>query len=158
MTVQARQTPGLDTLDATSRRLLPVLRHLLGSVQDNAHAGWQTAYAVSVEVWGEARGLAIAYRAQKFLAALLRSRAAPLGYSDPLCPDARRSLTGDEWCLLALLSHMKADDTPRARDMLATLTRGRVEAMVVRAALELCGALDGRATRSAGGPKLALVR
>jgi hypothetical protein len=158
MTVTLRQAPTPDTLDPVSRNLLPILRHLLCSLQAPDGVGWQTAYATAAEVWGEARGLAIAFRAQRFLSALLRSRPAPLDCADPLCPDGRLTLTGDECILLALLAHMRDDEPGAARDMLAALTGGRVEAGVVRAGLALCALLEGRRPAQGRAPRLAVVR
>lgn len=159
MTAPVRERPTPESLDPVSRGLLPVLRHFLSGLQQPGSTGWQTAFAIAVEVWGEGRGLAVAFRAQKFLAALLRSRPVPLRHADPLCPLARMTLTDDECLLLAFLLHMRDDETSRARDVLAALTGGRVEAAVVRTGLELCGVLDGgRAARSGVTPRLAVVR
>jgi hypothetical protein len=160
MTLTARFKPSPDSLDPVSRSLLPVLRHLLQSLQCSGSDGWQTAYATAAEVWGEGRGLAIAFRSQRFLAALLRSRPGPLRHADALCPDARRTLTDDECILLALLAHMRDDEAAAARDMLAALTGGRIEASVVRTGLELCGLLGGTGAASRGRrkPRLEVVR
>jgi len=140
-----RLRPRLEDLLPVEQRLLPVLRHFLCSLQGDAPRAWQLAYGTAAEVWGEARGLAIAHRAQAFLSALLNSRPVPLRHADPLCPEARLQLTEDEHALLALLMHMRADETAPARNWLANLTGGRVEAAVVHTALDLCVVLDGRA-------------
>lgn len=159
MTISARKRPSPQSLDPVSRNLLPILRHFLTGLQEPASTGWQNAYGIAAEVWGEGRGLAVAFRAQKFLAALLRSRSVPLRHADPLCPEDRLTLTDDECLLLALLSHMRDDETAQARDMLAALTCGRVEAAVVRTGLELCGILDGGAAASSrGAPRLTVVQ
>ncbi|MBF9052518.1 hypothetical protein GTA62_21155 [Roseobacter sp. HKCCD9010] len=159
MMAHLRKKPTPDALDPVSRSLLPVLRYFLLGLQDTGHAGWQTAFGTAVEIWGEARGLAIAHRAQLFLSALLNSRPVPLSHSDPFCPEARLSLTDDECVLLALLSHMRDDEAPAARDMLAALTGGRIEAAVVRTGLDLCAVLDGThgAQRGKGAPRLSVV-
>ncbi|MEM7721096.1 MAG: hypothetical protein AAF376_01870 [Pseudomonadota bacterium] len=159
MTASRRQKPTLETLDPVSRTLLPVLRYFLCGLQQPGHRGWQTGFLVAAEIWGEARGLAIAHRTQVFLSALLNSRPVPLLHSDPLCPEDRRNLTDDECVLLALLSHMRDDQARPARDMIAALTGGRVEAAIVRSGLDLCSVLDGThgAQRVKGPPQLSVV-
>jgi len=160
MSAQPKSQLTPDTLDPVSRALLPVLRYLLCSLQQSGHLGWQTAFKVSTEVWGEARGLAIAFRAQTFLSALLNSRSVPLVHANPFCPEDRLTLTEDECVLLALLCHMRDDETRSARDILAALTGGRVEAAVVRTGLHLCAVLDGTPVdlRKDTTPRLAVVR
>lgn len=159
MTAQHCIRPTLDDLDPVSRRLLPVLRHLLSDLQGNVPGAWRLGYATAVEVWGEPRGLVIAHRAQEFLSAVLSSRPVPFRHADPLCPVGRLCLSDDECVLLALLTHMRADEAGSARDMIAALTGGRIEAAVVRTGLALSAVLDsphGRA-RSRARPRLAAV-
>ncbi|MFW5654885.1 MAG: hypothetical protein ACOCYW_04465 [Roseicyclus sp.] len=149
-----------ETLDPVGQRLLPILRHFLRALQEGGSGAWQIGFAAAAEVWGEARGLAIAFRAQKFLAALLKSRPVPLRHADPLCPEARLTITEDEAVLLALLAQMRNDEPRRARDSIAALTGGRVEAAVVRTGLELCAILDGTpgARRGQAARPLSVVR
>lgn len=152
-----RPTP--ETLDPVSQRLLPIVRYFLSGLQDKGSTAWQVGFVASSEVWGEARGLAIAFRTQKFLSALLSSRPVPLRHADPFCPEDRLTLTDDECVLLALLTHMRDDEPKPARDMIAALTGGRVEAAVVRTGLDLCAVLDGThgARRGKATPILSVV-
>jgi len=160
MTVHHCIRPTLDDLDPVSRRLLPVLRHFLSNLQGNVPGAWRLGYATALEVWGEPRGLVIAHRAQDFLSAVLSSRPVPFRHADPLCPVARLCLSDDECVLLALLTHMRADEAGPARDMIAALTGGRIEAAVVRTGLDLSAVLDGPhgLARSRARPRLAAVR
>lgn len=133
----------VDALDPVSRNLLPVLRHFLLVLQGEKPQGWRQAYTIAAEIWGEARGLAIAHRAQAFLSALLQSRPGPIASADPLCLTARQDVTEDEQLVLMLLTYMRLDQTPLAREILASLTGGRIEAACVRTGLTLCAVLDG---------------
>ena len=145
--------------DPVSQRFLPVLRHILSNLQGDAPLSWRNAFTIAVEVWGEARGLAIAFRAEAFLSALLASRPVHLRVADPLNPEERAHLTEDEISLLALLTYMRADETPAARDRIAALTGGRVEPAVVRTGLDLArllGGPPGHAVRRKA-PRLAIV-
>lgn len=159
MTQPARHRPTPDTLDPVSQRLLPILRYFLSGLQEQGSTNWQNGFSVAAEVWGEARGLAIAYRTQRFVSALLNSRPVPIRAANPLCPEDALRITDDECLLLALLTHMRDDEPRPARDILASLTGGRVEAAVVRTGLDLCAVLDGThgARRGKGAPVLAVV-
>lgn len=159
MTQPARHRPTPETLDPVSQRLLPVLRYFLDGLQDQGSTSWQIGFSMSAEIWGEARGLTIAYRVQRFLSALLNSRPVPIRAADPLCLEDTGHITDDECLILALLTHMRDDEPRPARDILASLTGGRVEAAVVRTGLDLCAVLDGThgARRGKGTPVLAIV-
>ncbi len=124
------------------QRLLPILRYHLSALQGaDPHSSYR-AYEVAAQIWGEPRGLMIGHRAQAFIAALLQSRSVPVEHVDPLDADRRGGLTGDEALLLELITAMNADRTDEARDALARLTRGRMDAPVVRAGLSLAAVLD----------------
>lgn len=143
MTTLARRAFHPDQLDPVGRHLLPVLRYFLCALQGDKDNRWRIGYTAAAEVWGESRGLVIAHRAQNFIAALVHSRKERLLHTDPLSFDGCMDLTNDECLLMALLTHIRADEAPQARDILAILTQGHVEAEVVRSALSLCAVLDG---------------
>lgn len=136
----------VDTLDPTSRALLPVMRNVLNAYLSPETLGWRHALAAAVGTWGEPRGLAIANHVQSFLGAVLSSRPVPLIFADPMDLEARKQLTHDESILLALLTAMGREETPRARDLIARLTGGRVEAAIVRSGLSLVARLDPMGT------------
>ena len=150
MTAPGQPRPHPDMLDPVSRHLLPVLRYFLSALQSPDGQSWRFAYSAAAEIWGEARGLAVAHRTQNFLSALLKSRPVPLRHADPLCLEARAELTEDECLLMALLTRMRADETAQARDMLAALTGGRIAAAAVRTGLELSAVLDAPSGKRRG--------
>lgn len=151
---------GTGTLDPVSRNLLPILRHFVEALQTPSSAGWRVAYATAVEIWGEARGLAIAHRMQAFVAAVLQNRPVPLHCNPPPDIDARDTLTEDETLMIALLRHMRADQTASARMTVQALAAGRTPSAVVRAGLVLRDILDGpqQAPRAPIRARLSLVK
>lgn len=141
-------------LDPTCRALLPVLRHILTTLDLPASQAWRLAFSSAVHTWGEARGLALAHRTQNFVIALAGSRSAAFDYSDPLDPIERDQLTGDEKGILALLTGLRREQEHIALDALEALTGGRVEASVLRAGVELAQMLDPMGgDDSSGGPE-----
>ncbi|GAB5446150.1 hypothetical protein [Gymnodinialimonas sp.] len=150
----------VEALDPTSRALVPVLRNFVAAFLAPDSMGWRHAFAAAVGTWGEARGLALAHLCQEFVYALLQSRPVPLAFADPMDLDARATLTLDERTVLALLLAMSRDEPARARarDLIAKLTGGRVEAAVVRTGLALAARLDPVSDhRPVARPKLQLV-
>jgi hypothetical protein len=141
-TVKQDNLPSVDQLDVVNKGLLPVMRHFLNAFLRPDSLGWRTAMAAAVGTWGEARGLAIAYSMQAFLAAVLKGRPVPINYADPLDIVARTRLTADEIDLLALIASMRRDQTASARDIIARVTGGKVDAAIVRTGLQLAGMLD----------------
>lgn len=99
--------------------------------------------------WGAGRGLEIAHATQDFVAVLMMSRPVPLLLSEVGAPNNRT--VHDERAILSMISAMQTDDTPTARDEIASLTAGRVEAAVIRTGLALAALLDPM--KSAGGSK-----
>ena len=157
MTPHQNDVHGHDTLDRCGCRLLPILRHLLQDLTLGERGAAFRGYATAAELWGEGRGLAIAHRAHRFLDALLRSRGKPLDTTDPLGPAARGALTGDEALLMALIDQMRRDQTRGARNTLAVLAFGRVEAGVVQNGLSLASLLGDMPGPSARRPVLRVV-
>ncbi len=129
--------PNVTTLDPVNAAMLPILRYHLTALQGNDPLAWRHAFSVSVECWGEGRGLALAHRAQVFLSALLACRPVPLDITDPFNLDRRAFLTDDEQLLMHLISAMRKEDAPCARDILSLLSGGHVTAAVVQAGLSL---------------------
>lgn len=151
MTMTFTHRSRIESLDPVEQSLLPVFRYFLLSFQDNDGQGWRLAFSVAAETWGEARGLAIAHRAQTFLSALLQNRAVPFQSADPLCLKERAEVTKDEADLLALLSHMRADETGAARNILRNLVGERCHSATVKTGLQLCDILECRQQNRCNG-------
>lgn len=143
MTIHTRNLSGLDSLDPVSKRLLPILRHFLATLQGDSRDGWVVAYGSAVDIWGEGRGLAIAHRCTSFLSALLLSRPVPLDAIDPMCVARWQTVTEDEHAVLALLAAARDDNTAQARTLISDLTGGRVDARVVRSLVAFVALLGG---------------
>lgn len=149
----------LSDMDHETVALLPVLRHHLAALQGANPLSWRLAFSLAEQRWGEGLGLALAHRSQVFLSALLASRSVPLRCVDPLDIDHRHTLTSDEAVLMKALSAMRADDAPLAREMISSLTGGRVTAATVKAGLSLVHLLGSPLTsiRRPDAPKLRAV-
>ena len=150
----------LADLDPTARALLPVLRHVLVTLERPESQAWRLAFSSAARGWGEARGLALAYRAQSFVVMLSADRPQPLSYNDPLDPIDRDGLTTDELLILGLLTAFSRDDELAARAFLARLVAfGPAKEATLRAARDLADALDpmGPAPVSQHRPALRLV-
>lgn len=146
------------SLDSEQQALLPVLRHLLVALQGSDALSWRVAFQIAVERWGEGRGLALAHRAEVFLSAVLAARIVPFTLSDPMCLEDRRIVTEDEANILRLLSAMRSESTPKARDLLFDLTNGRPTAASVQAGLALATLLEGGQTAVIRRPAAPLLR
>jgi hypothetical protein len=157
MTLQHRIHPDIESLDVVSQRLLPILRHFLASMQGDSKDGWQVAFATAEEIWGEGHGLAIAHRTATFLSALLEARQLSLDVADPHCVTARLRLTEDEFAILTLLAHARADEPSAARDLIGHLTGGKIDARVIRTVVELTALLGGTPDRRRCNPRLRAV-
>ena len=123
--------------DPVNHAILPIFRYFLNAFLSPQTQGWRLGFATAVGTWGDARGLAIANAAQNFIAAVLRGRPVPIKYHDPLNLDQRTHTTTDEKELLAIIKHMRNDDTAQARDAISRLTHGQVKANIVREGLVL---------------------
>ncbi|MEJ6392156.1 hypothetical protein V8J82_02750 [Gymnodinialimonas sp. 2305UL16-5] len=130
----------IDMPSPTEQALLPVMRRFNDAFLRPERFGWRDAYALAAMTWGPSRGLAIAHAVQDFLAALMTSRPVPLRLADPAA--SIKPLGPDEQAVLRLLRAMQADEAPAARDEIALLTQGRIEAAVIRTGLELAAKLD----------------
>jgi len=117
--------------------LLSCLRHFLTSLSDPESQAWQTAYLTAAERWGETIGFGAAQAILKVVRATLDIRTAGLIFNDPLEIDARDYVTEDEYMLIAMLHHMRRDNTTKARTAVDALTHGRMDPYVIRAGLSL---------------------
>ncbi|NRB00991.1 MAG: hypothetical protein HRU32_14460 [Rhodobacteraceae bacterium] len=137
----------IDTLelDEFERGLLTVARHFFTSFETPAMQSWGHAFAVADERWGEALGLAVAYRLQKVIRAVLDARDHSICFHDPMTPASRDFATGDEVNLLFMLHHMRRDETGEARAAVMALCLDMMDPHVIRAGLAFadrfsCGA------------------
>ncbi|MBE1283364.1 MAG: hypothetical protein GJ676_08620 [Rhodobacteraceae bacterium] len=156
---ETRHLNDLD-IDEFESGLLAVARHFLSGVEDPGSHGWQRAFAVSVERWGEGRGLSIAFQLHKILLATEQCRATGMAFHDPLCLERRQRATEDEQALLEMLHYMRRDNTDAARDAVDRLTKGWRDPHVIRAGLAFAARFpsgQGRPQRAAGRPLLKVV-
>lgn len=141
--LQADTAPGTPVaeagLDGFEQGLLPIARHFLRCYEKPDCQGWQAAYTIAAERWGDAQGLPVAHQMRKILRATLDCRPTHFATNDPLCPKARERLTADELALLQMIHHMRRDRTAQARMALDHLTQGRRDPHVIQAALSLAG-------------------
>ncbi|MEM1273618.1 MAG: hypothetical protein AAGF88_07370 [Pseudomonadota bacterium] len=139
-----------DTLVA----LLPSLRLFVATGNREQDHLWRKAYTAASDVFGEARGLALAHRLQKALWAVMRARPVPLLVEiDPY----DTSLTNDEVLFLELISAMCEEHTSRAQDILAMLTYGTVDADAIRNGLSLAALVGGVPSSQKKRPILRVV-
>ncbi|NKX72185.1 hypothetical protein HGE74_08910 [Rhodobacteraceae bacterium R_SAG1] len=122
-------------LDPFEAGMLPVLRHLLTSLQVPESQAWQHAFQIAAERWGASFGLGVAQALVPVVARLHALRGQGVELHDPLDLDQRDRLSADEAALLLVLHHMRRDQTSQARDALADLLMGRMDADLIRAAL-----------------------
>jgi hypothetical protein len=134
--------PDVETLEAVNKAVLPIIRHHLDALQGDNPLAWRISFQLATERWGEARGLALAHRAQVFLSNILACRPVPMETSDPLDVDQREKMTQDERKLMDLMTAMRSDQIASARELLAHLTGGRVTAQAVNSALSFAMLLE----------------
>ncbi|MFW8594145.1 hypothetical protein [Cribrihabitans neustonicus] len=123
-------------LDAFETALLPLLRHFAASPRAPGSQAWHLAYQTAAERWGESFGLPLAHA----LAALVGRADALIGgltCHDALEPATRQRVTADEAAFLRMLHHMRRDRTPAARQAVAELAQGRMDAGLIRCGLSL---------------------
>lgn len=114
---------------------LPVIRHLVTSIQKPESHGWQKAYKIAAERWGETFGLSVAYSLAKVSQTILEARSDYLCINDPLDLAARSHLTGHEAAFIGMIHHMRRDNTMAARMAIDVLTPKRMDPYVIRSAL-----------------------
>ena len=139
--------------DALEVGILPVLRQFMMSYEDPEAQSWQNAYGIAAEKWGETFGLALAQALLKGIKYVRVQRQNGFCFHDPLCIEARRMVTSDEASLIAMLHHMRRDQTSEARIAVEELTLGLLDPDIIRSGLSF-------AHRFPAGkdPKLALGR
>ncbi len=144
--------------DAFEETLLPILRHLLTEAVAPGHAGWHRAFVIAGENWGEQQGLVVAYALWPVVRELISLRGVSFAFNDPLDIDLRGFVTTDESQLLAMLHHMRRDETAAARDAVEEVTQGRMEPELIRAGLSFADRCpSGARQRLRGQPALRVV-
>ena len=143
-------------LDPVTRALMPVLRYFHLAIITSASGGWRHGYEAAIGTWSEARGLAIAHAAQKFVYDLARCGLVAPIFKDPLDLVARETISSDEARILLLLHYMQTDDTARAWDLISHMHQGQIDPCFVRHGLALSAKLDANAPVRAT-PRLTLV-
>jgi hypothetical protein len=148
-----------NSLDQETAALLPLFRYHLAALQGTDPLAWRIAFCVAAQRWGEGLGLALAYRVQVLLSAILVEREKPFQIADPLDLSQREAITADERILITMLDAMRGGDTARARALIASLTDGRAAAAVVEAGLSLALLLNTPfgSIRRPVAPKLRIV-
>lgn len=165
MTLQTRFTPQLAQaplvaygFDPFEEKLLAILRHLVTEALAPGQASWHRAFVIAGETWGEQQGLAVAHALWSVVRELIALRGAEFAFNDPLDIDMRGLVTVDESQLLAMLHHMRRDETAAARDAVEELTHGRMDPDLIRAALAFADRFpSGARQRLRGHPPLRVV-
>lgn len=126
------ETLGLDEFETG---LLAVLRHFLTAFARPETQGWQTAFAVSAQRWGEAKGPQIAMGLLSMLQSLRGSRRGDFDFANPLCTTCRAYATGTEADFLRMVQAMRRGRTDLARKAVLALSEGTMEPGLIQAAL-----------------------
>ncbi|MFW8633590.1 hypothetical protein [Cribrihabitans pelagius] len=121
-------------LDPFETALLPLLRHFAASLRAPGTQSWQLAYQTAAERWGESFGLPLAH-ALAGLAGRADALIGGLTCHGALDLATRQSVTADEAAFLRMLHHMRRDQAPPARQAVAELARGRMDAGLIRCGL-----------------------
>lgn len=122
-------------LDPFESGLLAVLRHFLTAYARPELQGWQTAFQLASERWGDARGPQIAMGLLPVLQALRRARRGDFDFANPLCVTCRAYVTGTEAAFLTMLHTMRRDRADQARPAVLSLTEGTMDPGLIQAAL-----------------------
>lgn len=146
--------------DALEIGILPVLRQFMMSFEDPDAQSWQNAYLIAVEKWGETFGLALAHSLLKVIKYVRVQRRNGFCFHDPLCLKARRTVTSDEAALIAMLHHMRRDQTSEARIAVEELTQGLLDPDVIRSGLSFAHRFPAgkEPSLSPGRPELRIVQ
>ncbi|MEO0401728.1 MAG: hypothetical protein AAF214_05080 [Pseudomonadota bacterium] len=138
--------------------MLAVARYFLTAFQDPAGQAWQHGYTVATQRWGEAIGLPVAHATGQLVRAVLRCRSDGICFHDPLDQTARIRASRDEVDLIAMLHHMRRNETDKARDAVHALTHGRMDPDVIRTGLSLATRFSaGAAPAQTRRPALSIV-
>ena len=122
-------------LDAFETGLLAVMRHFLTAFTRPETQGWQTAFGLASERWGEVLGPQIAAGGLGLLQTLRRARRREFIYANPLCMGCREQVTGDEAQLMRMIQAMRRDRTDLARPEVLALTAGTMDPALIRSGL-----------------------
>ncbi|MEL6100875.1 MAG: hypothetical protein AAFR68_06115 [Pseudomonadota bacterium] len=133
-------TYGFDSFECG---VLSVARYFLSSFDAPVQQGWQMAFGIAVERWGQEIGLPAAFAILKLVRSICDVRANFI-YQDPSCPLARARVSQDEVLMMRMLHHMRREETSDARNCVDALTCGLMDPHVIRAGLTV-------ATRFGGG-------
>lgn len=147
--------------DEFETALVPVLRHFMTAFTRPDSQAWQFAYSIAAERLGENIGLSAAQAMLKLLRALFQRHPEGVSFRDPLDKAKRDTLTRDEATIIAMLHHMRRDNTAPARQALYDLTDGRMDPGVIRAGLSFARRFHsgpGPAPTYDTRPRLRLVR
>jgi len=166
MTLQTRIEPdlaqmplGAQGFDPFEERLLAVLRHLLTAAALPQSQAWHRAFVIAAENWGEQQGLAVAHALWPVVREVLALRGGAFAFNDPLDLDSREVLSPDELLLLAMLHHMRRDQTGEGRDAVEALTQGQMDPDLIRAGLSFADRFPcGARQRLRPAPALRVVR
>lgn len=118
--------------DQLEKELLPVVRRLVRTLQTNDASGLSRTYDRAVHQWGDPIGLSIAHLLQRLLSELTKCRGAALECFYPRDRAELQYISQDEYNLLAMLHHMRRDETSCARCFAEELTHGNVGSKAVR--------------------------
>lgn len=115
--------------------LLVLLRHFSKCYKEPEQHGWQNAFVIASERWGELIGLRVAYSLMRVIQSIRRCRPAGVHVLDPLCIETREYLTPDEAAFIGMIHHMRRDETPQAREQVQVLGYGRNDPAIIHAGL-----------------------
>ncbi|MEM9247837.1 MAG: hypothetical protein AAGB05_03960 [Pseudomonadota bacterium] len=129
----------LDALvcDAFEEGLLPIARHFWLAISRKDTVAWHRAYTIAAERYGERIGFPLGHQLAKIMRILKDLRGSGLEILDPLDLAQKSQVTNDEALLVAMIHHMRRDETPSARNAVDALTEGRMDPEIIRAGLHL---------------------
>lgn len=142
-------------LDGFETGLLAVLRQFLTAYTRPETQAWQTAFALSAERWGAARGPQVAQGLLAVLQAMRQARRAEFRFANPLCPDCRLLATGEEAAFALMLHAMRRDRTDLARGAVMDLTEGTMDPRLIQSALAFAARFPAEAAAPLAGAGLA---
>lgn len=122
-------------LDEFETGLLAVMRHFLTTFAQPETQGWQAAFMIAGQRWGEARGPQIAMGLLSVLQSLRGARRGDFGFANPLCPECRAHATGTEAAFLRMLQAMRRDRADLAREAVLVVSEGTMAPGLIQAAL-----------------------
>ncbi|MEM6759026.1 MAG: hypothetical protein AAF601_06060 [Pseudomonadota bacterium] len=144
--------------DRFERGVLIVARHFAAAFADPASFGWQKAYNVAADRWGDTLGLPVAHQMSKVMRAVVACRGDSLQISPPTGRETLGVVTDDEAMLIEMLHHMRRNNARAAREVASVLTHGTLDPEVIRAGLSFADRFAaGAPPQTRGRPALAVV-